>query len=91
MYRDYHFKYKLGHVGDMATEWWDEQDWKNHRKRVTELKASGEYEKEVDICYTLSHCPELDDTHILRDKIESGKCTAQFLVFDVSYFVVLLN
>ena len=73
----YSGKVKLGCVGDMATEWWTDEDWKEHKKYVDELKASGEYGKEVDISITLRNCPELDAPMIKRTM------SAKMLIFEI--------
>lgn len=32
-----------GALGDMATEWWTQEDWDKHEKRVEEMTAGGTY------------------------------------------------
>lgn len=56
-----HAKHRLGFLGDFATEYWTEEDWREHREYVAELKASGEYGKEIDVTYHLQYNPLFDD------------------------------
>ena len=64
--KSFKLKLKKGYLGDFATEWWTEKDWEEHRKYVEELKASGEYGKEVEVTLNLKENPVFDmqPTHI---------------------------
>lgn len=53
-----------GSVGDMQTEYWTSEDWKNHRERVDELKKSGGYLKPFKIKMTMKHCPSFEEDHV---------------------------
>lgn len=83
MTNKYCFKSFIGAIGDMTTEWWTEEDWKRHKENIKELRVSGEYGKEIEICYELEHCPALDDPQIIFNT-GKDKSTAQFLIFDVA-------
>ena len=49
-----------GIVGDMATEWWTDKEWAEHEAYITELKATGEYLKPVELTFNFMKLPEFD-------------------------------
>ena len=69
-------KHHLGAIRDF-TEWWTEKEWKEHKRYVEELKALGDYLKEVETCITLKYCPELDEPTFV-------KSTPRFIIFDTN-------
>jgi len=62
----YKIKITQGVVGDQVTEWMSpeerEQFWKRHAEYVEELKAKGEYLKEVEYEVSIKPFPQFDDT-----------------------------
>ena len=57
-------KVKLGTVGDLATEWMTDKEvkafWEDHSKYVEQLKAKGDYLKEVEFTINIENDPFLD-------------------------------
>jgi len=49
-----------GGLGDMATEWWTQEDWDEYSKFIKKLKARGTYGKPYICEITLKHIPEYD-------------------------------
>lgn len=49
-----------GYLGDFATEWWTQEDWDKHNKRVEQLKADGTYGKPWICDLLLKPHPEFD-------------------------------
>ena len=70
-------KFRLGYLGDFTAEWWTEEDWKKHKEYVEELKASGEYGKEVEHCISFVHNPLLDEPNT------KGGMTHRFIILDI--------
>lgn len=73
------FKSKIlkGAISPMTTEWWTEKDWEKHRKRVEELKASGEYLKEEEFSMTLVYHPLFDGD--LEAYKRNHNCTIKYI------------
>jgi hypothetical protein len=59
-FTDYKATIRKGYLGDFGHEWWTEADWENHRQYVEEIKATGEYGKEVEITIRLKDNPIFD-------------------------------
>lgn len=53
-----------GVLGDFATEWWTDSDWKDWEIYVENLKRTGEYGKEHKIDLLIEPDPLYDDNKI---------------------------
>jgi hypothetical protein len=56
---EYKGKIRLGEIGN--TEWWTEENWKNHIKYIEKLKTDGDYGKEVEFTLILQHNSLFDE------------------------------
>lgn len=70
---------RYGQLGDMATEWWTEEDWEKWRKQCKKWKEEGLLGKEYQVTIELQDNAELDEP--LELPITP---TYQFLIFDIS-------
>lgn len=71
----------LGYLGDFATEWWTDEDWKEYYKHIEKLKESGDYGKEVSYCIDFIYNPLLDRDIDFSNK---PKETMSFIIFDIN-------
>ena len=78
-FKTYKVKHCLGALGDFTAEYWNESDWDNYHKYIKELKASGDYLKEVEYTYDLIPNKELDGPFNSGNRYS----TAQFIIFDI--------
>lgn len=64
-----------GYLGDMATEWWTEEDWREYNRRgparerfnrwyIGWLKRNGHFGEEYELKFTLVYNPALDEPRI---------------------------
>jgi hypothetical protein len=50
-----------GAVGDQAASWMTDEDWKEHRKYVEQLKKDGNYLKPSEFSMSFVPCPLFDE------------------------------
>jgi hypothetical protein len=68
----YEINTRLGYgPGDMAAEWWTQEDWDNHSKYIEELKANNEYMKPVTYEMTLMRNPRYDDNFVSSTPVQT--------------------
>jgi hypothetical protein len=60
-----------GYLGDFATEWWTDDDWRKHKEYVEELIKDGTYGEEFEVELTLQHLPGWDTPIKHKSPIES--------------------
>jgi len=73
MITTYKVKCYKGYLGDFATEWWNEEDWRKHREYVEELKKDGTFGEEFEIELSIMHNPMFDTPQRDSNGIESRR------------------
>jgi hypothetical protein len=60
-YKEYKLKVLKGSLPE-NTEWWTDEDWKQHAELVEILKAKGEYLQEQEVTVRFLHNPTFDES-----------------------------
>ena len=57
-----------GAVGDQAASWMTDEDWKEHRKYVEQLKKDGNYLKPSEFSMSFVPCPLFEGTKLPKEE-----------------------
>lgn len=60
-----------GILGDLSTEWWTQEDWDDHNKRVEEYKADGTYGEPIEVSISYIPNPTFDTPKAIKGNIGS--------------------
>lgn len=82
-FKTYIIPSKLGYIGDLAREYWTQEDYDRWEDYIKKLKASGDFGKDVEYELIMITNPRYDDAgRVSKSSIVSSKM--MFLDFSKS-------